>query len=155
MMKSSWAIRGCECTQLLDFRSYCCSVSLFRLYFTHLPLTTLKIWAFKILKSMEVSSYQRPQNWCRYLDLKCYDKSKSFFNEILLSCCSLQKIILDCEASQILYYKNSACSICFLYWLSMKSVQVIVMICTKLQEISLEGLKLIRGTSIIGELCNV
>ena len=42
MMKSSWAFGGCECTELSDFRYYQCSVSLSRLYFTHLPLTALK-----------------------------------------------------------------------------------------------------------------
>ena len=46
MLKSSWAIRGCECTELSDCRYYQWSVSLYRLYFTHLPLTTLIICQF-------------------------------------------------------------------------------------------------------------
>jgi hypothetical protein len=42
MMKSSWAFGGWECTELSNFRYYQCSVSLSRLYLTHLPLTALR-----------------------------------------------------------------------------------------------------------------
>ena len=82
----------------------------------------------------------------------------SVFHEILLSCCSLQKLMLEFPFPNKILSKlldtalQKFCSqngktlrtlnICLLNWLSTKSLQVIVMQCAKLQEISFEYLKL-------------
>ena len=87
-----------------------------------------------------------------YLNLTTFDyEFPSVHHEILLSCCSLQKLMLECDcksntALQKFCSKNGqtlrSLNIGLFDWLSTKSVQVIVMQCTKLQEISFESLEL-------------
>ena len=107
-----------------------------------------------------------------YLNLTTVDYGfPSVFHEILLSCCSLQKLMLEFPfpASLTGYFRsflNTAlqkfCSqngqtlrtlnICLLNWLSTKSVQMIVMHCTKLQEISFEYLTRILDQNTFNQL---
>ena len=102
----------------------------------------------------------------KYLNLEmCLEVSKTFFNEILLSCCSLQKLVLgepgqylDTSLLQRIFSKNGqtleALNFGFSYcdpifWFSCPSyldnrmqsmmlVKLILTHCTKLQEINLE-----------------
>ena len=82
----------------------------------------------------------------KYLDLRCY-ASKRFLHEILLSCCSLQGLMLDCQYKSNTVFQKFCSQNCQTLrklnfqatnWLSTKSVQVIVTKCTELREISLE-----------------
>ena len=81
-----------------------------------------------------------------YLDLGCY-ASKRFLHEILLSCCSLRALMLDCQYKSNTVFQKFCSQNCQTLqalnlqatnWLSTKSVQVIVTKCTELKEISLE-----------------
>ena len=84
-----------------------------------------------------------------YLDLRC-QVSKRFLHEILLSCCSLRTLMLDCDYKLNAVFQKFCSQNCQTLralifqatnWLSTKSVQVIVTKCTELKQLYLECLE--------------